>query len=135
MPDRLRIAAPFHPIFVHFSIALTASSFAFDALGALLNVQSLAAAGWWSVVASVLATAGAVASGLVSRVRLSMEEGEARSWLRAHMALGPIFFGLLLCVAIWRASLWEAGVAVPRSYLGAMTALLLVMTVQGYLGG
>jgi uncharacterized membrane protein len=64
-----------------------------------------------------------------------MEEGEARSFLRAHMALGPTFYGLLLAVAVWRAVLWERGAHVPVTYLGALAAVVLVMTVQGYLGG
>jgi uncharacterized membrane protein len=131
-----RIAAPLHPILVHFSVALTSASLAFDVLAALLHVPSLAAAGWWSLAASVVATIGAVASGVVSRIRLPMEEGEARAWLQAHMALGPVFMGLALVMTVWRASLWEAGVpVVPWSYVAVMTGVVLVLTVQGYLGG
>ncbi|HYG79976.1 MAG TPA: DUF2231 domain-containing protein, partial [Pyrinomonadaceae bacterium] len=40
-----KMGAPMHPIFVHFTIALTASSLAFDALGFFLNRASLTAAG------------------------------------------------------------------------------------------
>jgi uncharacterized membrane protein len=132
---RRLLAAPFHPIFTHFTIALTASSLAFDALGRMLDAPSLSTAGWWTVAAAVPATVGTLASGVTSRVRLAMEEGEARAWLRAHMALGPSFFGGLVAVALWRASLWAEGARVPWSYLGVMAALVLVMTVQGYLGG
>jgi uncharacterized membrane protein len=132
---RKLLAAPLHPIFTHFTIALTASSLAFDAFGRLFGVSSLSAAGWWTIATAVPVTVGTLATGVTSRVRLPMEEGEARAWLRAHAALGPSFFGGLVAVVLWRASLWADGESVPWSYLGAMVALVLLMTVQGYLGG
>ena len=58
-----------------------------------------------------------------------------RSFLRAHMALGPIFFGLLVAVGIWRGRLWQAGAGVTGWYLAAMAGVMLVMAAQGYLGG
>jgi len=130
-----RLAAPLHPIFVHFSIALTSASFGFDLAGALLGRASLAAAGWWTIAVSAVVTLGTISTGILSRLRLPMGEGPARSYLRAHMALGPIFFGLLLAASIWRAALWERAAAVPWTYLVAVGGLVLVMTVQGYLGG
>lgn len=130
-----RIAGPAHPIFVHFSIALTSSSLAFDLTGAVLDQPSLSGAGWWTLAAATLATVGTLITGVVSRVRLPMEEGPARSYMRTHMALGPLFFGLLLSLSVWRAVLWDRGFAVPWMYLLAAGGLVLVMAVQGYLGG
>jgi uncharacterized membrane protein len=132
---RKLLAAPLHPIFTHFTIALTTASLAFDAFGRLFGVSSLSAAGWWTIATAVPVTVGTLASGVTSRVRLAMEEGEARAWLRAHAALGPTFFGGLIAIALWRASLWAEGESVSLSYLATMTALVLLMTVQGYLGG
>ena len=133
--DSSLIVAPFHPIFVHFSIALTGASFAFDLASVVLDVRSFATAGWWTIAASALATPGTMVTGIVSRLRLPMEEGPARSYLRAHMALGPIFFGALLVMAIWRAALWTRMEVLPWTYLTAMAGLVILMTVQGYLGG
>lgn len=132
---RTRSAAPLHPIFVHFTIALTASSLAFDAGAKVLEVPSLAEAGWWTLALAVAATVGTLVTGVTSRLRLAMEEGAARRFLRAHMALGPAFFGLQLAVAVWRAALWEDGRAAPWGYLAALGGVVLVMGVQGYLGG
>ena len=132
---RKLLDAPIHPIFTHFTIALTASSVAFDALGSMLDAPSLSAAGWWTLVATVPLTIGTLISGVTSRVGLAMEEGAARRWLRAHMAIGPAFFGALLAVALWRASLWTDGARAPWSYLASMIAVVSFMTVQGYLGG
>jgi uncharacterized membrane protein len=136
--DAHRVAqfhAPFHPISAHFTIALTASSFAFDAGALVFRVESLAAAGWWTLAASTVLTLLTLATGITSRLRLPMEEGEARSVLRIHMALGPTFYGLLLATTIWRAAFWERGVQVPIAYLGVLGAVVLVMSFQGYLGG
>lgn len=127
--------APLHPIFTHFTIALTASSLAFDALGRVLDTSSLPAAGYWTLVTAVPVTLLTVLSGVASRARLPMEEGEARAWMRSHAALGPTFLGGLVAVAAWRISLGNADVRVPWIYLLAVAMLVIVMTVQGYLGG
>jgi len=76
-----------------------------------------------------------LSTGLTSSTRAPVEEGEARSFLRAHMALGLIFYGLLVAVTLWRLSLWQGGAGVTWLYLAAMAVVSLVMTVQGYLGG
>jgi uncharacterized membrane protein len=130
-----RLHAPLHAIFAHFTIALTASSLAFDVGAVVFGIQSLAAAGWWTLATASLLTVLTLASGVSSRLRLPMEEGEARSFLRTHMALGPVFYGLLLAAAVWRAALWERATQVPVAYLLTLGLIVLVMTVQGYLGG
>ncbi len=129
------MAAPLHTGFVHFSIALTSASFGFDLAGAVFGQPSLAAAGWWTLATSSAVTLGTIATGVVSRIRLPMEEGPARSYLRAHMALGPIFLGLLLAMTAWRALLWERSAAVPLGYSSAMGGLVCLLVVQGHLGG
>lgn len=131
----LRLTAPIHPILVHFTIALTATAFGFDALAFLFRFDALRAIGWWLLAAAVLITLGTLFTGVRSRLHLPVEEGEMRSFLRAHMAVGPIFFGLLLTLGIWRARLWQAGAGVTGWYLLAMTGVVLVMALQGYLGG
>lgn len=131
----LSLTAPMHPILVHFTIALTATAFAFDVLAFVFELNELTAIGWWLLAAAILITLATLATGVRSRLRLPVEEGEMRSFLRAHMALGPISFGLLLAVGIWRGKLWQAGAGVTEWYLAAMAGVTLVMAVQGYLGG
>lgn len=104
-------------------------------MAALLGSASLALVGWWTLPASTIATAGAIATGVRSRLRLPMEEGPARAYLRAHMAIGPTFLGLLVAVSTWRAALWERGLVAPWTYLATMGAVVIVMAAQGYLGG
>lgn len=131
----LRLTAPIHPILVHFTIALTATALFFDALAFVFRFETLTAIGWWLLAAALLITLGTLITGVRSRLRLPVEEGEMRSFLRAHMAIGPIFFGLLVVMTIWRGRLWQAGGGVTGWYLAAMIGVVLVMGVQGYLGG
>lgn len=130
-----KMGAPMHPIFVHFTIALTSASLVFDAFGFFLNKTSLTAAGGWSLVGAAVMTLMTISTGLTSSTRAPVEEGEARSFLRAHMALGLIFFGLLMAVTLWRISLWQNGRGVSWLYLTSLAIVTLVMTIQGYLGG
>ena len=130
-----KMGAPMHPIFVHFTIALTSASLVFDALGFLLNKASLTAAGAWTLVGSVVMTLMSFFTGLTSSTRAPVEEGEARSFLRAHMALGLIFYGVLVSMTFWRVSLWQNGRGVSWVYLASLTVVVLIMSVQGYLGG
>ena len=131
----IKMGAPMHPIFVHFTIALTFASLVFDALGFFFNKASLTAAGGWALVGAALMTLATLSTGLTSSTRAPVEEGEARSFLRAHMALGFIFYGLLVAIVFWRISLWLSGQSVSWVYLAALAVVALVMTVQGYLGG
>jgi uncharacterized membrane protein len=107
----------------------------FDALGFFLNKTSLTAAGGWTLVGSGVMTLMTISTGLTSSMRAPVEEGEARSFLRVHMALGLIFYGLLVGITLWRISLWQNGSAVSWVYLASLAVVSLVMTVQGYLGG
>src|SRR5687768_13632003 len=129
------MGAPMHPIFVHFTVALTSASLVFDALGFFFNKTSLAAAGGWTLVGAAVMTLMTLSTGLTSSTRAPIEEGEARSFLRAHMVLGLIFYGLLVGMTFWRLSFWQAQASVSWLYLGALAVVQMVMTVQGYLGG
>jgi uncharacterized membrane protein len=130
-----KLGAPMHPIFVHFTIALTAASLVFDALGFLLSESSLNSAGGWTLLGSAVMTLMTISTGLTSATRAPIEEGEARSFLRAHMALGLVFFGLLVAITFWRLSLWQSGQGVSWLYLTSLAVVAIVMTIQGYLGG
>lgn len=131
----VKMTAPIHPILVHFTIALTATAFGFDVLAFRFRLEALRAMGWWLLATAILITLGTLITGVRSRLRLPVEEGEMRSFLRAHMAVGPIFFGLLVAIGIWRGRLWQAGAGVTGWYLAGMAGVILVMAVQGYLGG
>ena len=129
------LPAPLHPILVHFTIALTSASLVFEVAAWWFAAPSLRDAAWWTIAFSVVATVATVITGILARLGLPIEEGTARSYLRGHMLLGPLFFGLLLATAIWRANIWQDGRDAPVVYLATLAVTVAVMTVQGYLGG
>jgi uncharacterized membrane protein len=132
---RLRWSAPLHPILVHFTIALTSISLVFDIAARLFRAPSLADVGWWTLAAATIITILTIGSGIASRIRLPVEESDARSWLRAHMALGPAFFGMLVAITVWRADSWNDHRPVSAWYLISLGFAAGVMTIQGFLGG
>jgi uncharacterized membrane protein len=129
------LSAPLHPILVHFTIAFFVGSVACDAIAAMFDSDSLSEGAWWMMAGSLVVTPATLMTGALSRRRLPMEESEARSFLRGHMAVGFVVFGLLTILTLWRARFWEAGVPVTLAYLGVAGVSLLMMTLQGYLGG
>ncbi len=131
----LTLAAPTHPMLVHFTIALSVTAFCFDLLAALFGISSWMSLGWWLIAAAVPVTAGAIATGVKARLQLPLEVGTARSFLRVHMALGPAVLGLLMLIGCWRGWLWQAGSGANAPYLTVMGLVLLAIAVQGYLGG
>lgn len=136
MSQLLTIRAPLHPIFVHFTIALTVASFLFDAADLVLDTRGIAEAAWWCIAGAALVTLPTVASGVASRLRLPIEEGDdARTFLRLHMALGPLVLGLVVLTAAWRAAAWASAAPPSAWYLGWCGLVLLVVATQGYLGG
>lgn len=129
------LTAPLHPILVHFTIALFVGSVGCDALAAMIGSDSLSQGAWWMMAGSLVVTPATLLTGALSRRRLAMDEGEARSFLRGHMAIGFIMFGLLVILTLWRARFWEVGEPVTLAYLALAGASVLIMTLQGYLGG
>jgi uncharacterized membrane protein len=131
----IRLQAPLHSVFVHFTIALTAFSLIFDGLGRLLNNSSLGDAGFWTMASAAFITPATLLSGAVSAAKVPLEEGEARSFLRFHMVLGFVFYGLLVALAVWRLLFWQDATVVSFWYLAALVVAVVMMALQGYLGG
>lgn len=131
----MTLTAPLHPILVHFTIGLMIASLGADTIGFLFDVASLADTGWWTMVGALAVTPLTLATGAISRRRIPVEEGPARSFLRSHMALGPVIFGLLIIMTVWRSVFWQSDELVSGWYLLGLYGVGFVMTVQGYLGG
>lgn len=130
-----KFGAPLHPILVHFTIALVSVSLFFDAIGFLFSTPSFFNVGWWTLSTAFVLTIFTVITGVKSRMNLPIDEGEARSFLRSHLALGLIFFGMLLITTAWRAAIWQSGNVISWWYLSAIGTTAAAMGLQGYLGG
>lgn len=128
------IAAPLHPVFVHFSVALTVVSLLFEILALVWPAAALGPSGLYSLAAATVCTLPTLVTGALSRRHLPLEEGPARAWLRTHMALGPLFFGLLLVLLVWRITLWQHH-AMTVGYLALLALAVVLLLIQGYIGG
>jgi uncharacterized membrane protein len=131
----IRPAAPLHPVFVHFTIALVAVSLFLDVAARLYGSASLSAAAWWTLAMSVPVTIITIISGIMSRRRVPIAEGVALRYLRLHVVLGPTFFGCLAAMAAWRAVLWTRAVLPGWWYLTALAVVTMLMAAQAYIGG
>jgi len=56
----------FHPLFVHFPIALFAAAWLSDTLGLILNRESLTTAGCWNLLFALISSVFTIATGFVS---------------------------------------------------------------------
>lgn len=127
--------SPWHPIYVHFTIALTSTSFIFDLASFFGGWPTIRDIGWWTLAFATLSTVMALITGVTSRVKLAVPENRSRRYLRVHMALGPSLFGVLIAICVWRELIWEHGWRLPAWYfLGAAVTFILIL-IQAYIGG
>lgn len=125
---------PLHAMLVRFTIALAVASLALDVLARLAQRASPAEAAWWTLVGATGVTVFTIASGLAARLRLPVADGAARSVLRLHMATGPMLFGALLALLLWRGATWERGALASWWYVGALALVALLVFAQARLG-
>jgi uncharacterized membrane protein len=128
-----RTGSPLHPIFVHFTVALTSASIIFDLLSSI--GAAVGETGWWMLAAAVVSTVMTVVTGVISRTKISVPESSARRFLRFHMALGPTLFGALLCLGVWRAVIWQNAWRPEGWYFAGAFVVFVLLFLQAYLGG
>lgn len=125
---------PLHATLVRFTVALTVASLVLDVAARLAGRASPAEAAWWTLAGATGTTVFTLASGLAARVRLPVADGAARSVLRMHMATGPMIFGALVALLLWRAAQWERGSLASWWYVAALAAVTAAVFLQARLG-
>ena len=125
---------PLHAMLVRFTIALAVASLALDVVALLARRASPAEAAWWTLLGATGVTVFTIASGLVARLRLPVADGAARSVLRMHMATGPMIFGALLALLVWRGAVWEGGRLASWWYVAALAGVAVLVFLQARLG-
>lgn len=136
----------FHPLIVHFPIALFITGFAVDGLGWLLRRENLKRVGLVLILLGALAAVPTVATGLAVEETVEKQlEGRpgAEAALEAHESLAIYTAIVLLGVAVLRLVLgtgwlerqrvWMHGLLV--AYLVVGTLGLGLLTLTGYRGG
>jgi len=122
---------PFHPLAVHFPVALLPASVASDVLGRFTGRPSLAHAGWWTLLFATIASPVAAASGWIW---LSDMDGMTGTTITIHQWLGTVMPILLIALTAWRYRAHVRETPVSTAYLAAATVVLMAMVVQGHLG-
>jgi len=123
--------APFHPLLVHFPVALLPVSVACDVLGRCTSRAPFSHATWWTLLFATLASPLTAASGWVW---LNDMDGMTGTTIAVHKWLGTALPVLLIALTVWRYRLQATERVAPVGYLVAATAVLLAMIVQGHLG-
>jgi uncharacterized membrane protein len=125
----------FHPILVHFTIALFFTSVVLDVIGYLAKKESLKIVGWWNLLLAGIFAVPTVITGLVAEASLPHTD-EAHRLMEIHKILGLIVLGALILLVIWRG--FNRG-ALPARLSGLFLLVgivgLSVMVAGAYYGG
>jgi uncharacterized membrane protein len=125
----------FHPIVVHFAIALTLFGFAVDWLGSLRGQMYIQQIGRACFLAGVIALGLAVVSGWVEHTLprpVSVFDEQMRNVFFWHEYLGYGLFALFLVLAVVRLRIQAR---LPMTFVLLGTLGLVGLVIQGYLGG
>ncbi|MBI4372385.1 MAG: DUF2231 domain-containing protein [Candidatus Omnitrophica bacterium] len=125
----------FHPVFVHFPIALLSAACGFYFLGIVFRKEELLAVGKWSLYFGALSALLAVVTGLQAADTVSHND-ETHQIMMAHQYLGFVILGLSAFLSAW---LLKAKANLPQKrkpiFLLALLLLAIMIAQQGDFGG
>lgn len=121
---------PVHPVFVHYPIALGATSVLADTFALVARLPSLLVLGQWSMA---IAAAGAVIAAIAGY--WDMKRGdlahETHELVHLHLKSGLVLLVALLVAAVWRWTLSD----LTLLYLVFAWILLAGIALQAWVGG
>jgi len=123
---------PIHPILVAFPIGLFITSFAFDLIAAIGGHPTVATAGWYCIIAGLIAGALAAVAGALDLFGAVPPRSSARSRGYRHAVLNVIVMALFIAVAVYRGGPF----AMPDDTSLTISGVgVLVLLISGWLGG
>ena len=131
----------YHPVFVHYPIALTVTALVFDWGRWIFSREKLLGAGFWGGTTPILIAAfvGAIASVFTGLVFAEPRAGDAKAiqeLLEAHETLGLIALGILALLVFWRIGIrGRFPMRLRFLYLVLLLALVVVIGFGAYFGG
>jgi uncharacterized membrane protein len=133
MAEILNPTNAFHPILVHFPIALFFTSLLFDALGMVRQDKALLVAGFYNLVFALFGALGSLVSGFIAMRRLQFPfEGDTKS----HVILAIATTVLMIIMYAIRVHRHEKMGTVARVvYLIVGMAGVVALAVAGHYGG
>ena len=112
----------FHPLFVHFPIALLSIGLLCDILGSTLKKNSLHNSGWWCQVFGIVAITGAITTGLLAEGTVEHSD-VSHNIMETHKLFELIAVGFFAVLFIWR--------SICKTLLPQTLPLLIVYFITG----
>ena len=125
----------FHPMIVHFTIALFSFSVLMDILGLIMKKDSFHVASWYSLITSVVAVIFTVIAGAIAENMVKISPA-AQDILEIHEKIGFSVVTIILSLAIWRIIL-KGKMPIKGLTLFMVISVIgvIIMTIGGYFGG
>ena len=125
---------PLHPIIVHFVIAMVFFSFFCDVLGYFTHNQKLLEVSFWNLFVGAIAIFVAIIFGQFE-AGLAQPYAAAQPTLNWHTVTGWSLSALFVAITAWRFVMRSRNSRKIRpAYLGVATFLIVLVTLQVYLG-
>lgn len=124
----------FHPLVVHFPVALWSTSFLFDLLYVRTKERFFATGSRYLVGLGLLGAAVSIAAGFADYIPL-VAEGVGQAFIdqhRIHSALAYVTTGLYAAIFVAR---WRWRTMPLAAYIGSAVIAVALITATGYLGG
>jgi uncharacterized membrane protein len=124
---------PLHPILVNFTAALLPASVVSDVLGRWRRKPSLTAAGWWMLCYAAIVTPFTALAGWMWLRQMSDMDVQP---MTIHKWLGTGLIVVFTALAFWRWRIHRRANEPPSAlYLMCAAVVVVLLTVQGHLGG
>ena len=123
---------PIHPILVHFTVALVPLSLFSDIIGRMMRRDSLHQAAWWMLLYASVVTPLTVIAGLVWFNNMGRPDERL---MLIHLYLGTALAIVLPPLTIWRLQQYRRHAVPTKVYLLVAGIIVVVLTLQGHLGG
>ena len=124
----------FHPIVVHFVIAMALITVVFDVIGVISGKKNLFEVSFWNLIVATVAIFVAIIFGQVE-AGLANPYGASRDILNIHSTIGWSLAGVLALLTSWRYVARQKDPAIlPRGFLIFDLVLAGLVITQVYLG-
>ena len=128
----------FHPLFVHFPIALLLAAWLLTVLGMLLRRDGLHSIATWNLALGVLGAAAAVITGLRAEGHVLPHNFEIHEIMELHERCGIVVISAAALLLLWRAVRRRAWPTQRQEQIGQaalLTFVIGVLSYGAYLGG
>ena len=121
-----------HPLVIHFPIALFSAAILFDLLFLIFNNNDFYAGGWWTMLFALVASAAAIATGIIDDTLIGHLGSVYPLWLN-HGLVQLFSCILFLTLFLWRTK--DKSIFYDNLKKRVYTAMALIGIVILYYGG